>query len=406
MIWGKKINSAGVLVAAGLALAFLLGPARADDAWQEIVAKARGQTVYWNAWGGDERTNSFIDWVGRQVQTRYSITVRQVKLSDTAEAVSRVIAEKTAGRDEEGSIDLIWINGPNFLSMKDKHLLYGPFTQLLPNYGYVDTESKHSNVTDFTIPVNGMESPWRLAQFVFNYDSARVKDVPRTIASFVPWAKAHPGRFTHPDVHDFMGATFLKQALIELAPDRQRLQQSASDEEFARQTAPLWSWYEQLKPSLWRGGEQFPANGPVARQLLNDGEIDLSTSFDPAEAAASVETGLLPETVRTYTLSGGTIGNTSFVAIPYNSPHKDAAMVVANFLLEPGTQAHAQDIRVLGSFTVLALDKLSAEQRRLFVDLPTSPALPTNAELGPVLLEPHPSWMTRITQEWIQRYGG
>lgn len=80
-------------------------------------------------------------------------------------------------------------------------------------------------------------------------------------------------------------------------------------------------------------------------------------------------------------------------------------MVVADFLLDPATQAHAQDIRVLGSFSVLDLERLSPEQRKLFADLPASPTLPTNAELGPVLLEPHPSWMTRITDEWKKRYG-
>lgn len=399
----QRLTVLSVLTAAVMALISGFGTAHADT-WQDIASRARGQTVYWNAWGGDERTNSFIDWVGQQVQARYGITIRQVKLSDTAEAVSRVAAEKTAGRDDAGSVDLIWINGPNFLSMKDMHLLYGPFTQFLPNYRYVDTTNKPSNVTDFTIPVDGMESPWRLAQVVFNYDSARLKEVPRTVEDFVPWARAHPGRFTHPDVRDFMGATFLKQALIQLAPDKNRLQQPADDADFAKETAPLWAWYEQLKPLLWRRGEQFPADGPAARQLLNDGEIDLSMSFDPAEAAASVESGLLPKTIRTYTLSGGSIGNTSFVAIPYNSPHKEAAMVVADFLLDPAAQAHAQDIRVLGSFTVLDLDKLSTQQRQLFADLPTSPALPTNADLGPVLLEPHPSWMTRITDEWMRRY--
>lgn len=379
-------------------------PAGATDEWTGIVSTARGQTVYWNAWGGDERTNSFIDWVGQQVRDRYGVTVRHVKLADTAEAVSRVIAEKTAGRDSNGAVDLIWINGPNFLSMKEQKLLFGPFTQLLPNYRYVDVAGKPSNLTDFTIPVDGMESPWRLAQVVFNYDAARIVDVPLTISGFVPWAESHPGRFTHADVRDFMGATFLKQALIELAPDRGRLQRPATDADFGAVTAPLWSWYDRLRPLLWRRGQQFPANGPANRQLLGDGEIDLYMAFDPAEAAASVESGLLPETVQTYTLSGGTIGNTSFVAIPYNASHKEAAMVVADFLLEPATQARAQDITVLGSFTVLALDKLAAEERRLFDDLPTNPALPRNDELGTILLEPHPSWMTRITDEWLRRY--
>ena len=75
-----------------------------------------------------------------------------------------------------------------------------------------------------------------------------------------------------------------------------------------------------------------------------------------------------------------------------------------DFLLDPATQAHAQDIRVLGSFTVLDLDKLDAEQRRAFAELPKSPALPTSEQLGKVLLEPHPSWMTRITAGWEKRY--
>ena len=104
------------------------------------------------------------------------------------------------------------------------------------------------------------------------------------------------------------------------------------------------------------------------------------------------------------TFADGTLGNTSFVAIPYNSPHKDAAMVVADFLLDPVTQAHAQDITALGAYSVLDPAKLSPEQLKLFASLPTSPALPTSADLAPVLLEPHPSWMTKVSEEWRRRY--
>ena len=79
-------------------------------------------------------------------------------------------------------------------------------------------------------------------------------------------------------------------------------------------------------------------------------------------------------------------------------------MVVANFLLEPATQAYAQDVEHLGNFTVLDFARLSAGERRHFDDLPKSAALPTNAELGITLQEPHPSWMTRIASEWERRY--
>ena len=196
----------------------------------------------------------------------------------------------------------------------------------------------------------------------------------------------------------------MKQALYELAPDAGVLQQPATDDNFASVTAPLWAWYDQLRPTLWRRGMQFPENGPAQRQLLNDGEIDITLSFNPAEAAVSVAGGQLPSTVRTFTMRKGTIGNTSFVAIPYNAAHKEAALVLANFLLEPATQARAQDIQSMGSVNVLDLARLSPADRALFDKLTPSAALPSAAELGKPLLEPHASWMTRITAEWQRRY--
>ncbi|MGB8624406.1 MAG: ABC transporter substrate-binding protein, partial [Paracoccaceae bacterium] len=386
---------------AALALT-LATPALAD--WQDTLAEARGQTVYWNAWGGDERTNDFISWVGARTEALYGVSVEQVKLTDTAEAVTRVISEKAAGRDTGGSVDLIWINGPNFLTMKQQGLLFGPFVSDLPNSKYLDLSPASPASVDFTVPVEGYESPWRLAKFVFNYDSARVDDPPRSMAAMVDWAAAHPGRLTHPAVSNFMGATFLKQALIELAPDPSVLQQPVTDAAFAAATAPLWDWYDRLRPNLWRGGATYPENQSVQQQMLNDGEVDIAMSFDPASTAAAIKAGLLPATARVFVPEAGSIGNISFVAIPYNATHSAGAQVVANFLLDPAAQAHMQNIEVLGSFSVLDPSKLSAEQKSAFAALPASPALPSLSDLGPTLLEQHASWMTRLTAEWARRY--
>jgi putative thiamine transport system substrate-binding protein len=377
-------------------------PALAD--WQATLDAARGQTVYWNAWGGDERTNAFIAWVGDEAAARHGVRIEHVRLSDTAEAVTRVLSERAAGRDTGGSVDLIWINGPNFLAMKEQGLLFGPFVADLPNARYVDLSPGAPATLDFTVPVEGMEGPWRLAKFVFTHDSARVAAPPRSMAGFVDWAAANPGRFTHPDPSNFMGATFLKQALLELAPDRATLLAPATDAAFAAQTAPLWGWYDALRPHLWRGGTAFPANESVQQQLLNDGEVDIAMSFDPASTAAAIAQGLLPETARVFVPEGGTIGNISFVAIPYNAASAAGAQVVANLLLDPSVQARMQDIAVLGAFSVLDPARLDAAARAAFAALPAAPALPTLAELGPTLPEPHASWMTRLTEEWARRY--
>ena len=98
-------------------------------------------------------------------------------------------------------------------------------------------------------------------------------------------------------------------------------------------------------PHLWRKGASYPLSGPALHQLLDDGEVDFSLAFNPAEASAAISAGRLPETVRTFILEDGTIGNTHFVAIPFNAAHTAGAMVVADFLMSPEAQAHKQDPR-------------------------------------------------------------
>ncbi|HSV93229.1 MAG TPA: ABC transporter substrate-binding protein [Desulfobacterales bacterium] len=372
--------------------------------WPQTLEKARGQTVYFNAWAGDENTNAFIAWVGERVRDLYGIRLVHVKITLTSEVVSRIVAEKAAGRHAGGSVDLVWINGENFLSMKEQGLLFGPFAQRLPNFALVDTAGKPATVADFTVPVDGFESPWRMARVVYAYDAARLQAPPRSIPAMLTWARRNPGRITHPRIRNFLGSTFLKQALYELVDDPKILLAPATDAGFARATAPLWRWYDELKPLMWRKGEQFPETGPAMRQLLADGEIDIMISFNPNEATTAIGKGILPDTVRTFVLEQGTIGNCSFVAIPYNAAHVEGAMAVANFLLSPESQAHAMNPEVMGNPTVLDLSRLSPAERKRFEDLPRGVATLSAAELGRPLLEPHPSWMNGIVAEWERRY--
>ncbi|TCO72346.1 ABC transporter substrate-binding protein [Rhodovulum euryhalinum] len=391
--------------ALGLALA---APALADPDpadWPSVLAEARGQTVYWHAWGGATATNDFIRWAGDAVEDRFGVRVEHVKLADTADAVSRVLAEKTAGRDAGGAVDLIWINGANFAAMKQAGLLFGPWAEDLPNWAFVDVEGKPAVTADFTVPTEGLEAPWAMAQVVFYHDTARLPDPPRTMPALLDWAAANPGRFTYPQPPDFLGTTFLKQALYGLVDDPAVLQQPAEAVDYAAVTAPLWAFLDDLTPHLWRQGRAWPQTGPRQLQLMADGEIDLAISFSPGEASTAIANGQLPDTVRTYVLDGGTIGNASFVAIPYNATAKAGAMVLADFLLSPEAQARAQDPGVLGYGTVLAMEKLSPEDRARFEALELGIATLSPDQLGPALPEPHPSWMTRIEADWQARFG-
>ena len=393
------------LLATGLALATLPVLANPDPSdWDAVRAEARGQTVFWHAWGGSTTTNDFIGWAGRRVAEDFGVTVEHVKLTDTADAVTRVLSEKQAGRDTGGAVDLIWINGPNFAAMKDAGLLFGPFAEQLPNWRFVDVDGKTVQA-DFTVPTEGFESPWAMAQVVFMHDTADLPDRLGSMAAIRDWAVANPGRFTYPQPPDFLGVTFLKQVLLDIVEDAEALAQPLDDDNYDRVVDPLWAYLDTLTPALWRGGRAYPASGPAQLQLIADGEIDLAISFSPGEASTGIATGLLPPTVRTFVLDRGTLGNASFVAIPYNSGAKAGAMVLADFLLSPEAQVRAQDPAVLGYGTVLDMDTLSEADRAAFAALDLGIATLSPADLGQVLPEPHPSWMTRIAADWQRRYG-
>jgi putative thiamine transport system substrate-binding protein len=392
-------RAALALMAAGASLRSL---AQTGTPWATIQSRARGQTVYLNAWGGSERTNAYLQWAAGEVQSRYGVQLQHVKLTDTAEAVKRVRAEKAAGKLTEGSVDAIWINGENFLAMKREGLLFGPFAESLPSYRYVDTVDKPTTRMDFSEPVEGLEAPWGMAQFTFYADRQRVAEPPRSMAELARFAAANPGRVSYPAPPAFIGTTFLKQALVELNADRAALYRPVTPEALARAAAPLWSYLDALHPHLWRSGSQFPRTPAAIRQMLADGELMVAMTFNPNEAANEIAAGRQATTVYSWQMTNGSIGNTHFLAIPFNAKAKEGAQVVIDFMLSPQAQARKAEIAVWGDPTVLALDKLTAADRARFASRP----MPGQVERPvPVILEPHGSWTDPLEREWLRRYG-
>ena len=392
--------------------------AQTGTTWPAIESAARGQKVFFNAWGGSERTNAYLQWAAGEATKRFGFEVQHVKLTDTAEAVKRVRSEKAAGKGSGGSVDLVWINGENFLAMKKEGLLFGPFAESLPSYRLVDTVGKPSTRTDFSEAVEGMEAPWGMAQFTLYADRSRVPDPPRSMAALAAFARAHPGRVSYPRPPAFVGTTFLKQALLELNPpapgsgaapsaaattaQRAALYKPVTPEALAAVAAPLWNYLDALHPHLWRAGKQFPQTPAAIRQMMADGDLLIAFTFNPNEAANEIVAKRQADSVYSWQMAGGAVGNTHFLAIPFNANAPQAAQVFINFLLSAEAQARKADIAVWGDPTVLALDKLGAPDRALFGSRPARGQVEQSA---PVLLEPHGSWTDALELEWTRRYG-
>lgn len=272
---------------------------QADDSWRQTQTEARGQTVWFNAWGGDPAVNHYLAWVSEEVKRHYAIDLRIVPIADAADAVKRIQTEAQAGRRRGGSVDLLWINGENFHTLKQANLLLTGWAESLPNWRYVDLQKPVQE--DFSVATEGAESPWGSAQLTFIARREQTPQPPVSPQALLAFARAHPGSVTYPRPPDFTGTALLEQLLIALTDQPAALRQPP-------QTAT------------------FSAD---------------SYSFG---------------------FTGGTLGNVHFVTIPANARAVAAAKVVANFLLSPEAQLRKADAAVWGDPSVLDPQRLPDKQ--------------------------------------------
>ncbi|HEJ0332522.1 TPA: ABC transporter substrate-binding protein [Klebsiella aerogenes] len=378
--------------------ALLLAPtlANADENWQSISQQARGQTVWFNAWGGDPAVNRYLDWVSAEVKRDYAVDLRIVHIADAGDAVKRIQIEARAGRSRGGSIDLLWINGENFRTLKQANLLRSDWAEKLPNWRYVDTRKPVRE--DFSIATDGAESPWGSAQLTFIARRSQLAQPPDSAQALLAFATAHPGSVTYPRPPDFTGTAFLEQLLVALTDRPEALRQPPQETSFAAVTAPLWAYLDRLHPLLWRQGRDFPLSPARMDAMLAQGTLQLSLTFNPLHAQQKAASGELPQDSYSFGFKQGMLGNVHFVAIPANARATAGAQVVANFLLSPQAQLRKADPQIWGDPSVLDPEKLNDAQRAAFYAVQPK-ATP------PMLAEPHAAWVDALEQEWLRRYG-
>jgi len=299
-----------------------------------------GQTVRFWMYGGDDRINAYVDDEVAPVLAKRGVTLKRVPITDTAEALERVIAERRAGKEAGGGVDLIWINGENFASGKQAGLWLEDWARSLPNAKrYVDL-SDPTIRTDFQVAVDGQESPWQRAAFVYAYDSAKVARPPRDFDALLAYAKAHRGRFTYPAPPDFTGSAFVRQVIADKGEDAG------------------FAYLKELKPLMYRGGRSLPKSQAELDGLFADGVVDFAMAYDANFVNAGVRKGGFPKSARPLVIGKGALSNTSYVTIPANAANVEGAKVLADVLLDPVLQAAKADPAKLGNPTVLDTARL------------------------------------------------
>jgi putative spermidine/putrescine transport system substrate-binding protein len=367
-----------------------------NQSWAQIEEKGRNQPVTLVMWLGDPYINDYMNkYVKPELKKRYGIDL-QISSGQGAQIVQTLVAERDAGQPSQ--IDMAWINGETFYQLRQVDGLLGPVVDKMPNARYINFNNPFIG-TDFQQPIAGMECPWGNVQLAIIYDSKTVPNPPRSFAELPAYVKAHPGQMTIPN--EFTGMTLLKSWMIALSGDPKLFQGKFREDVYKKWSGELWKQVNAIKPYFWKQGQTFPEQLSTLHQLFANGEVAFTFSNNDAEVDNKVNLGFFPKTARAYVLAPGTIQNSHYMGIIKHAQHPEAAMVVANFLMSPEAQLKKMDPSVWGDHTVLDLQKLPADYRTKFENLPTRRYAPKRENIaGMAFQEPAPEYMTRLYKDF------
>jgi len=372
--------------------------------FDKILEEAKGSTVNFYGWGGDEDRNRWLNQtVAPMLKEKYDITLEVVGM-DIDNILAKLAGEKQAGL-KEGTIDMIWINGENFYSAKENDLLFGPFAKQLPNFeNYIDGDDVEVK-SDFGFPIEGYEAPYGKAQMVFINDRAVTEETPRNAEELMEYAKKYKDKVTYPALPDFTGSAFVRTLIYDIVGHEQFLDMQANKEVVKEAIEPALEYLRDLNKYLWNQGKTFPATSGEVDNMFRDGELVMTMSYSPYSAAVGIKKGIYNNTVQTFLFDKGTVGNTNYIAIANNSPNKAAAMVAINEIISAEIQV--TQFEELKSLPVFSYDKLTHEEKARFdnVDIGKG-ALPQDELLGKRLPEMPANIVPIIEQIWLQEVVG
>ncbi|WP_088889315.1 ABC transporter substrate-binding protein [Leptolyngbya ohadii] len=374
--------------------------------WDEILAAAKGTTVNWAMWGGSDKTNAYADqWVADQLKTQYDVTLNRVPLNDTVEAVNKVAGEVQAGQTSGGGIDLIWINGENFRTMKQGNLLFGPFRDKLPSNQFYDAGNAAVNL-DFGLPIEGYSAPYTGSYYVMAADSAKVQQLPKNFTELLAWAKENPGRFAYVAPPQFDGSRFLLTALYGITGGYEQYTGADFNAALWDEKSPqVFAYLKELEPYLWRSGETYPPTQSRLQELFANGEIWMMPVF-VSRVAEGLATGQFPKTTQAFTMPGISLNDPSFTAIPINAANPAGAMILANILSSPEGQLQKFKPDVWGDPPLLDTAKVADNLRSEFAKVEAGYGIPLKELIASTVPVVNAEYTTRLEKTWEEQIPG
>jgi putative spermidine/putrescine transport system substrate-binding protein len=258
-----------------------------------------------------------------------TIKVKLVHIESGAGAQStldRLIAAKQAGQ-KSGNIDLYESSLSELTKGTKEDLWAAVDTKSIPNLSKVEEASLKN--------VKNMGIPYRASAVILAYNSAKVKNPPKTADEMYDWIRKNPGRFAYNDPSTGgSGDSFVQTAIYNFLPAEAM---TNDDPKMAAQWDKGFALLKELKPFMYQKGV-FPKKNQGTLDLLANGEVDMIPAWSD-QALEQIGKKLLPDTTKLTQITPAFTGGPTYLMMPKLSEHRESVSKFLDFVLSPEAQS-------------------------------------------------------------------
>lgn len=264
-----------------------------------------------------------------------------------------------------GKADLIILTKKGFADLKNAEVLYGPFTNKLPNSAMNQVAESYENTWVDGTSIDNMAVQLGKNQLVLFYDEDTLEQPPASLSDLKAYIKANPGKFTFPSLDTSEGQAFVNTLAATLCDQKKLYETNLKPAELNALFSPVAAFLKEIKPYMYMEGKSRPKDVSELDKLFKGGEVAFSMSLNQNKVNQMVKDEKFPDGAKAYVLSSGTTGFGQYAVIPFNSSNKSGAMTVLNELLSGEMQGDKYDSKNWGnlpSVDPMKMEKTEADK--------------------------------------------
>ncbi len=358
--------------------------------WQLILDSSKSTTLNVYTDMTDSASKAWFESVMvPYMKETLGVDVRLNALNTNA-MLAKLKGEKT-NEISMGTADMLILSKKGFKAFKSANVLYGPFSNKLPNAATNQSADSYENSWCDGVTTENMATNLGKNQLVFYYDEDKTPTPPTTLNDLKTYIKAHPGKFAIPSLDTQEGQAFVNTLAASLCDQKKLYETNMTPDQMNQFYAPVAAFLNEIRPSLYTQAKTPIRSAVEMDKLFMSGTIDFSLSLDQNKAVKMIKENKFPDGAKAYILSSGTSGFNFYGAIPFNSANKSGAMAVLNEMLSGTIQGNKYDSKNWGNLPSVDPMKMDKESSALITKVVVKRSALKESDLSAARLPQVPS---------------